>query len=84
MSSLSSTLNVNVLTIDYRGFGDSTGTPSEPGLISDARAAWDWVLEKNGGDASKIAIVGQSLGTGVGTGLVGQLAAEGEFQDIIA
>ncbi|KAL7416980.1 Alpha/Beta hydrolase protein, partial [Mrakia frigida] len=84
MSSLSSTLNVNVLTIDYRGFGDSTGTPSEPGLIADARAAWDWVLERNGGDTSKIALVGQSLGTGVGTGLVGQLAAEGTHPPILA
>lgn len=78
-SSLSSNLNLNVLSLDYRGFGDSSGTPSEAGLIADARAAWDWVYARNGGDASKIGIVGQSMGTGVGSALVGQLAGEGEL-----
>ena len=36
----------NVLAIDYRGFGDSTGVPSEEGLVIDARSAFDWVVEK--------------------------------------
>lgn len=40
---LSSRLQANVLAIDYRGFGDSQGTPSEMGLVADARLAWDWV-----------------------------------------
>ena len=31
--------NANVLAIDYRGFGDSSGTPSKEGLVVDARAA---------------------------------------------
>lgn len=74
---MSTALDVNAVIIDYRGFGDSTGSPSEAGLLVDARAAWDWVLERNGGDPSKVAIAGQSLGTGVGSALVGQLAAEG-------
>lgn len=40
--------NVNVITIDYRGFGNSQGTPSEEGLRMDARATWDWLVERGG------------------------------------
>jgi abhydrolase domain-containing protein 12 len=35
--------NRNVISIDYRGYGDSTGTPSEDGLLIDALTAWDYV-----------------------------------------
>lgn len=77
MSSLTTALDVNALIIDYRGFGDSSGTPSEAGLVRDARAAWDWIVERNGGDPARVAVVGQSLGTGVGSALVNELAAEG-------
>lgn len=37
---------LNVVAIDYRGFGDSSGVPSEAGLGRDARAAFRWVLER--------------------------------------
>ena len=36
--------SANVVAVDYRGYGDSEGSPSEKGLIVDAHAAWDWVL----------------------------------------
>ncbi|CAE6435498.1 unnamed protein product [Rhizoctonia solani] len=75
-STLSSRLNANVLAIDYRGFGDSEGVPSEQGLLLDARAAWDWLIE-NGAKEGDITVVGQSLGTGVSAGLVAELAEEG-------
>ena len=73
--------------IDYRGFGDSTGTPSEAGLLLDARAAWDYVASHacgtGGKDASKeIILVGQSLGTGVVSALAGSLALESERRGI--
>ncbi|KAH7322077.1 alpha/beta-hydrolase [Rhizoctonia solani] len=75
-STLSSRLDANVLAIDYRGFGDSEGVPSEQGLLLDARAAWDWLID-NGVKEGDITIVGQSLGTGVSAGLVAELAEEG-------
>ncbi|CAE6439395.1 unnamed protein product [Rhizoctonia solani] len=75
-STLSSRLDANILAIDYRGFGDSEGVPSEQGLLLDARAAWDWLTE-NGAKGGDITIVGQSLGTGVSAGLVAELAEEG-------
>jgi abhydrolase domain-containing protein 12 len=57
-------LHANVLAPDYRGFADSTGTPSEAGVVLDARAAWDW-LRVRGAPPSSVLVVGSSLGTGV-------------------
>ena len=34
---------LGVMAIDYRGYGSSTGTPSELGFRSDARAAFDFI-----------------------------------------
>ncbi|KAG8780973.1 hypothetical protein FRC12_022371 [Ceratobasidium sp. 428] len=75
-STLTSRLNANVLAIDYRGFGDSEGTPSERGLLVDARTGWDWLIEK-GAKEQDITVLGQSLGTGVSAGLVAELAEDG-------
>jgi abhydrolase domain-containing protein 12 len=59
-----SRLDANVLAVDYRGFADSEGTPSEQGLGIDAKAAWDWLVER-GAQPSDILLLGHSLGTGV-------------------
>ncbi|GLB38272.1 putative serine aminopeptidase, S33 [Lyophyllum shimeji] len=72
----SSRLGANVLAIDYRGFADSTGQPSEPGLVIDARAAWDWLLAQ-GAKEEDIILVGHSLGTGVVSQLAAQLSDNG-------
>jgi pimeloyl-ACP methyl ester carboxylesterase len=57
--------NTHVLTIDYRGFGYSTGSPTEAGLIIDGTALVNWVLRVAKIPAERIVIAGQSLGTGV-------------------
>jgi len=72
----STKLGANVLAIDYRGFADSTGKPSESGLVLDARTAFDWLVS-HGKEPQDILIVGNSLGTGVAGQLGAQLAAEG-------
>ncbi|PWN26668.1 alpha/beta-hydrolase [Jaminaea rosea] len=69
-------LQANVLAIDYRGFGDSEGRPSEEGLILDAQAAWDWVQARRGDQ--DVLVVGQSLGTGVGSRIVERLTKAGQ------
>ena len=56
-------LRANVLAPDYRGFGDSTGVPSEVGLTTDVLAAWDW-LRVHGASPEDVLVVGNSLGTG--------------------
>lgn len=57
--------------LSYRGFGGSTGSISEPGLITDALTAYDWLAGK-GLDAGQIVTVGESLGTGVAVQLAAQ------------
>ncbi|GAA6006833.1 alpha/beta hydrolase [Rhodotorula paludigena] len=74
-----SALNANFVIYDYRGFADSSRDPppSEEGLLTDARAAWDWLTKEKGVEEGRISVMGQSLGTGVSAGLVGRLADEG-------
>lgn len=74
-----SALNANFVIYDYRGFADSSRDrpPSEEGLLTDARAAWDWLTKEKGVEDGRISVMGQSLGTGVSAGLVGRLADEG-------
>lgn len=67
-SGFTSRLNANVLAIDYRGFGDSPGIPTEDGLSLDARAAWDWLIAQ-GASPQDVLIVGHSLGTAVASSL---------------
>ncbi len=55
-------LGTNILIIDYRGFGQSEGTPTEQGLYKDARAAYDYLLTRPDVDSKKIVVYGASLG----------------------
>src|SRR5580704_15143916 len=54
----------NVLLFDYRGYGNSQGSPSEEGTYRDGVAAYDW-LRKSGFAATNIFLYGESLGGGV-------------------
>jgi fermentation-respiration switch protein FrsA (DUF1100 family) len=55
-------LGVNVMAIDFRGYGKSEGSPGEKGLYADSRAAYDWLLTKT--PADRIVVHGESLGGG--------------------
>jgi uncharacterized protein len=59
------------LGISYRGYGKSSGKPTETGLITDAVTAYDW-LRKKGIDAEKIMLAGMSMGSGVAVQLAAQ------------
>ena len=50
--------------LSYRGYGGSEGKPTEAGLHQDAAAAFAW-LKAQGIGAGSIALVGESLGSGV-------------------
>jgi fermentation-respiration switch protein FrsA (DUF1100 family) len=58
-------LGLNILIIDYRGYGKSDGSPSEAGLYRDARAAWRYLTEVRGTPPGKIVLFGRSLGGAV-------------------
>ncbi|PSR74655.1 Alpha/Beta hydrolase protein [Coniella lustricola] len=55
----------HVIAIDYRGYGHSTGTPTEEGLITDASTLVDYALSVLNMPPSRILLLGQSLGTAV-------------------
>ncbi len=58
-------LRVNLFAFDYRGYGRSTGEPSEGGLFRDARAAWDHLVDELGVPPAEILLFGHSLGGAV-------------------
>jgi len=74
-------LGFAMLLIDYRGYGASTGEPSEPGLYQDAEAAWQHLTMARGIPAAQIVVVGQSLGGGVATWLATQHPPAGLILD---
>ncbi|CAG4962329.1 unnamed protein product [Parnassius apollo] len=55
-------LNINILMVEYRGYGLSEGSPSERGLYNDAQTALDYILQRSDIDRSKIVVFGRSLG----------------------
>ena len=65
-------LNVNIWLIEYRGYGDSDGVPSERGLKSDAEGVWDYIVRKKlqHVDREKVFVFGRSLGGAVAFHLV--------------
>lgn len=66
-----------LFAINYRGYGGSTGSPTEAGLQMDADAAYDAAAARYG--AERLVGYGESLGTGVIT----QLAARKPFKAIV-
>lgn len=55
-------MKLNILIFDYRGYGKSTGKPSEEGLYRDSLSAYDYLVEKEGILPENIIIFGRSLG----------------------
>jgi fermentation-respiration switch protein FrsA (DUF1100 family) len=65
-------LRYSTLIVDYRGYGKSTGTPSEEGTYRDAEAAWDYLRHARLAQPRDVVIAGESLGAAVAS----RLAAE--------
>jgi len=55
-------MGLGVLLFDYRGYGESSGKPDEPGTYRDAHAAWDYLTNTRRQPPRSIMIVGESLG----------------------
>ncbi|WP_378173361.1 alpha/beta hydrolase [Aquimarina sp. SS2-1] len=55
----------DVIVMDYRGYGKSTGAITEENLYADAQLFYDYVLEKYAED--QIVVYGRSLGTAIAT-----------------
>lgn len=55
-------LGLNCLIVDYRGYGQSTGKPTEEGTLIDIMTGWDWLIEQKGTSPEQIILFGRSLG----------------------
>jgi hypothetical protein len=56
-------LGFDVVLPEYRGYGRSTGSPSQESIVGDTLAAISWALAETG--QSTLVLHGRSLGTGV-------------------
>ncbi|MES1205423.1 MAG: alpha/beta hydrolase [Pseudomonadota bacterium] len=70
-------MGLGVLAVDYRGFGDSGGTPSESGSYRDATAAYDYLTGILHVPPARILIYGYSLGSAVAIDLASRVPAAG-------
>jgi uncharacterized protein len=61
-----------VYLVNYRGYGGSSGRPSEAALITDAQAVFDWLTLRH----HRIAVIGRSLGSGVAVALAASRPVE--------
>jgi fermentation-respiration switch protein FrsA (DUF1100 family) len=62
---LQSRLKADVLLYDYRGYGESEGSPDEEGTYRDAQAAWAWLARERGVPPERLLVFGESLGSAV-------------------
>lgn len=60
----------NVLALDYRGYGLSTGEPDLEGVMTDIGAAFNWLISNKSKEAPFI-ILGQSIGGALALSFVG-------------
>jgi fermentation-respiration switch protein FrsA (DUF1100 family) len=74
-------LGLNLLAFDYRGYGESGGSPSEAGLYRDAEAAYGYLRDTLGVPPERIVLFGHSLGSAVAVELATRVPAAGLVLD---
>ena len=70
-------LGAGVLLFDYRGYGQSDGSPTESNCYADARACYDWLLEVHRLSPDQIIVFGRSLGGAVAVDLASNVPCAG-------
>lgn len=58
-------LGLSVLIVDYRGYGQSGGRPTEAGMYRDAEAVWRYLVDQRAVSPGEIIVFGRSLGASV-------------------
>ncbi|KAJ8123541.1 hypothetical protein ONZ43_g538 [Nemania bipapillata] len=69
---------IHTLVVDYRGFGSSSGYPSERGLLTDAITLAEWAMKEAEIPPSRIVIFAQSIGTAISLSLIHHMATQPE------
>ncbi len=72
-------LGLGFVAVDYRGFGNSTGKPSEAALYQDAEQVLSYLRKQFDRNNSDIILYGESLGTGIAT----ELATRRPFAGVV-
>lgn len=72
---------VNVLMVDYRGYGKSQGAPSVQALKDDARVTLSYLQQEHDVDPSSVIVHGHSLGSFVGLYLATQASVGGVMME---
>lgn len=70
-------VELDVMILDYRGYGKSEGTPSEKGLIDDTESALAWLSKRTGKPTDEIYLYGESIGGGVMVDLASRIPVKG-------
>ena len=70
-------LGLNILTVDYRGYGESSGQPDEQGMYDDAFAGYQYLRSSQHIPAERIIVYGYSLGSAVAVDLTSKVPATG-------
>jgi len=70
-------LGLSVFIVDYRGYGESEGSPTEDGTYRDAEAAWRYLTESRGVSPGRIVVFGRSLGGAVAAWLAARTRPAG-------
>lgn len=70
-------LGLSVLIFDYRGYGQSSGIPSEAGTYRDAESAWRYLVDVRGIRPERIILFGRSLGASIAAELASRTTPAG-------
>ena len=70
-------LGYDTFIFDYRGYGQSSGSPSESGTSLDAEAAWRYLTATKGISPARMVLFGESLGGAVAARLAAHVTASG-------
>jgi fermentation-respiration switch protein FrsA (DUF1100 family) len=74
-------LGANVFIIDYRGYGRSTGKPTEQGTYRDAEAAYEYLTKTRRLSPKTIIVYGESLGSAVAVELATRVPVGGVIME---
>ena len=80
---LANDIRCTTLMLEYRGYGLSTGSPSEKGIAIDAQTGLDYIRQRDDLKSNKIVIYGQSLGGAVSIDIVAKNKADGDIKGLI-
>ncbi|WP_144820471.1 alpha/beta hydrolase [Marinobacter piscensis] len=72
----------NVFTIDYRGYGQSTGAPDIEGALHDSETGLRWLANQPDTENTPIFMLGQSLGGALGLNLASEWVQRNETPEL--